>query len=275
MGCSGWGCDDKKNLAGYEAEEVKTKRVFKQPVTEDKIHELSFKTFAEQSKRKIRWAVNMYQQWRVNRMKKVLIEKPIRDVDLDFVGSFSEDDMNYVLSRFIREVRKLDNSDFPPNSLREILIMIQMHLQQNGVYWKLLDGEKFVKLRNILDNTMKERTAQGLGVRNSCNIISLEHENHMFECNALGENTPEQLLKTVIYMLGLHLALRGRVEHTSLRRPGFNCQISTKLDEISGKEYLMYEEDPLSKTNQGGLKSKQSRRVVRVYAGSDYRRCPV
>ena len=82
-----------------------------------------------------------------------------------------------------------------------------MHLYQNGIYWKLLDGEAFHGLRNVLDNLMKQRTAMGLGVRQPSTIISLEHENKLFSSGALGESNPETLLRTVIYMLGLHLAL--------------------------------------------------------------------
>ena len=105
--------------------------------------------------------------------------------------------------------------------------------------------------------------------------ISMQQENRMFEANALGESEPEQLLRTVIYLLGLHLALRGGVEHTRLHRPGLDCQITTHVDEISGSEYLLYQEDALQKTNQGGLNSKPSQRIVKVFAGNDLRRCPV
>ena len=198
---------DGKNAENYEdgmVEEGKRsgrvvkKRVFKAPQNEDKITEMSYKSFAYESKRKIRWAVTMYDQWRVGRMKELLVSLQIRRSDMSFVNDFSKQDLCYAMSRFIREVKKVDNSDFPPNSLREIVIVIQMHLHQKGVYWKLLDDSEFVGLRNILDNTMKERTAQGLGVRKSCDIISLEHEDKMFKCGALGEENPEQLLRTII-----------------------------------------------------------------------------
>ena len=54
-------------------------------------------------------------------------------------------------------------------------------------------------------------------------------------------------------MMGLHLALRGGIEHLRLRlrRPGFDCQIVMEIDELTGKEILVYTEDPLQKTNQG------------------------
>ena len=250
-------------------------RVFKPPQTEDKIKSLSFKNFTAQSKRKIRWAVNLFSDWRTNRLREVFVNREIRQCDLDFVNELSEADLCYAMCRFISEIKKMDGDDYPPNTLREIVIMIQMHLQQNGVHWKLLDGSEFVNLRNVLDNLMKERYAQGLGVRKSCSVITLDIENKLFEANALGEDTPEKLLKTVIYMLGLHLALRGGVEHTVLRRPGFEPQIVTELDEGSGKEILLYREDPLQKTNQGGLKSKPSSKIVKVFPSENFQRCPV
>ena len=54
--------------------------------------------------------------------------------------------------------------------------MIQMYLHENGLYWKVLDEPVFMSLRNVLDNTMKERTAQGLGVVVSSSVILLEQE---------------------------------------------------------------------------------------------------
>ena len=59
-----------------------------------------------------------------------------------------------------------------------------------------------------------------LGVRKSADVISLSHEDKLFNLGTLGEGSPLQLLKTVIYMLGLHFALCGGIEHNNLRRPG-------------------------------------------------------
>ena len=96
----------------------------------------------------------------------------------------------------------------------------------------------------------------------------------LFSRGALGELNPPQLLRMVIYMMGLHLALRGRVEHNRLRRPGFSCQINVEFDN-NGKERLVYKEDPLQKTNQGGLIGKKTNKIVYVYPSSNVRRCPV
>ena len=94
----------------------------------------------------------------------------------------------------------------------------------------------------------------------------------MFESGVLGEDTPVKLLRTVIYMIGLHCALRGGIEHSNLRRPGCDSQLRVTTDD-RGKECLIYHEDPLQKTNQRGLDAKGNSKKVQVYAASDYNRC--
>ena len=249
-------------------------REFKAPEDDINITNFSKKKFAPQSKRKILWAVNMYSDWRKYRKQQPMPPREIVSADLDVIGSFTKDDLCFSLSRFVREVKKIDGSDYPPNTIRELVLMIQMHLHENEVYWKLLDDPVFLCLCNVVDNTMKERHAQGLGVRKSSEIISLDVENKLFESGILGESSPLQLLRTVIYMLGLHCALRGGIEHNNLRRPGCNSQISLETDK-RGKSCMVYWEDPLQKTNQGGLVCKNRNKIVHVYLSSNPIRCPI
>ena len=153
--------------------------------------------------------------------------------------------------------------------------MIQMYLHSNSINWKLLDGGAFVGLRNVLDNTMKERHAMGLGVRKSADVITIELEKKLLDANVIGLDDPEQLLNGVIYFLGMYLALRGVAEHNALRRPGCNPQISVEHDS-RGIKCLVYREDLLSKTNQGGLNARgRKAKTVYVYPVSDIKRDPV
>ena len=138
--------------------------------------------------------------------------------NLNALFTFNKSDLAFALSYFIRKIKKLNGDEYPPNTLKEIVVMIQMYLHENGLYWKLLDEQVFINLHNVLDNTMKERTAQGLGVTVSSDVISLEQEMQLFAKGILGDDSPQKLLDTVIYMLGLHLALHGGVEHSRLRR---------------------------------------------------------
>ena len=69
----------------------------------------------------------------------------IVDANLDLVGSFTKSDLCFAMCRFVREVKKIDGSEYPPNTIREIVLMIQMHLHQNEMmnltrimWWMLL-----------------------------------------------------------------------------------------------------------------------------------------
>ena len=152
-GCSLWGID--KNING-ENKRIKKVRQFKPPEVDDKIKDISKKQFAPESRCKIKWAVNLYCGWRSNRLKTYCENVEILRADLDRLVQFNQSDLCFAMCRFVREVKKLNGDEYPPNTLREIVIMIQMYLHENGVYWKLIDHPQFVELRNVLDNTMKE-----------------------------------------------------------------------------------------------------------------------
>ena len=175
----------------------KKNREFKEPENDNDIENYGKKQFAEKSKQKILWAVNLYDQWRKNRMRNPGCCVEIYNANLQFYRNFSKVDLCFALSRFVREVKKINGNDYPPNTPRELVIMVQMYLHQNGVFWKLLDDSMFASLRNVLDNTMKERHKAGLGVRRSSEIITLETEDKLFK--EMGEQNPLQLLRKVIY----------------------------------------------------------------------------
>ncbi len=106
---------------------------------------------------------------------------------------------------------------------------------------------------------MKERTALGLGKRKSSSLISVAEENTLWEKGVLGSTTPDSLRDTLLFLLGLHLALRGDKEHKDLRTPSFDSQLSVQTD-ADGVNYLLFQEDIQRKTNQGGLTSRKDLR---------------
>lgn len=112
---------------------------------------------------------------------------------------------------------------------------------------------------------MKELSSQGKHAkRESAAIITVDQENAMWESGVLGEDNPKQFSKTLLYLVGMHFALRAGAEHRNLR-VGVDSQIKLKHDDTSDVWFLEYTED-ISKTNQGGLDHKGvKRKVVRAY----------
>ena len=80
------------------------------------------------------------------------------------------------------EVRKKNGDNYPAETLYEVLICIQLYLTMPGRVIKLLDEGNFLKLRNTLDNRMKELSSLGIvKPRSKARVITLE-ENMLWQC---------------------------------------------------------------------------------------------
>lgn len=66
-------------------------------------------------------------------------------------------------------------------------------------------------------------------------VITVEMENKLRETGILGDSDPSTLLNTMVYVFGMHFALRGRDEHRRLRLS--QLAVRTAHD---GRRYLEY-----------------------------------
>ena len=172
-------------------------------------------------------------------------------------------EMVHALSRFIIEVHKKNGSEYPAETLYEIVVSLQLWLHMRGKHVKFLDDDEFIAVRNCLDNRMKELSKQGYAQpRNQAGVITVEQENDMWLRKILGSETPKQLVDTLLYLFGVHFAMRAGVEHRSLR-VGEKSQITLHME--NGLRFLLYKED-VSKSNQGGLDHRKIKpKIVRAY----------
>jgi len=152
----------------------------------------------------------------------------------------NDDELNYVLPLFLAEVVKQDGSHYPPATLRQLVVALQKHLEIIGCPRKLLVDDKFKSIQNALDMVMKRSAAKGTGLEHrQATVISEAMEDVLWERGLLGDQDGQTLLNTMVYVLGLHFALRGRDEHRRLRHKP--SQICVKVSE-DGRRYLEYRE---------------------------------
>ena len=135
------------------------RRMFKDPLKHNDLSKLKKKTFSEQTMKKIGWACKLYTVWRnyCNETHPDLIT-----LDLSDEGSVSVLSIVDALPKFITEVIKQNGEEYPGKTLYEMIICLQFHFETLGYMYKLLDDDRFVEVKYTLDNTMKDRTSNGI-----------------------------------------------------------------------------------------------------------------
>ena len=168
--------------------------------------------------------------------------------------------LQYWLTHFILEVRKQNGSEYPPNTLHHLICGIMRFLRQNGrPEIDFFKNDSFLEFRTSLDAEMKRLQSTGLGSkRKQAEPLTLAEEEQLWRKNILGDHSPQALLNTVIYMVGLYFALRSGDEHRQLRYSPCQIQLIEKTGE---RPYLLYTEER-SKNNPGGLKGRKYKAKV-------------
>ena len=181
----------------------------------------------------------------------------MKDLDRD---SFAE-----ALCYFIPKVTKVKGEGvYPAKTLYPLVMALKKYLNVNRIPWKLIDDPHFEDVKNVLDNVMKQCTESNVGtVKRQAELITFDQENDLWRDGYLGEDSPDKLRDTVLFLLGVNLALRAGNEHYMLRRdmPNKASLLSFERDS-RGIRCLVYREDTSTKTNDRGL--KQMRKECKV-----------
>ena len=247
--------------------------------SEDRIRKLQQIQLKKKSESKVNWAVTAYNKWRENRLYNFNYDIGIYETDLNKLDSLTKENLLHAMCRCVPEVvKKKGDGPYPGSTLHQMVVAIQKHLNVNKIPWKLIDDPYFVDLKVVLDNVMKEHTAMNVGVtKKQAQVISYETENRLWDEGILGEDSPDKLRNTVLFLLGINVFLRAVEEHYNLRRcmPTKESQITFERDS-KGVKCLVYREDHITKTHDGGMNDlRKERKIVWVYPSSNISRCPV
>ena len=202
-------CD---SIGNFVASSSLSQRSFHEPLKHEVLEELSHKKFAPETMKKINWVVKMFNEWRCNRNTSAGYE--FITCNLEKKQTITVESVVFALTRFITEIKKIDGNDYPGKTLYEIVVSFQFHLETLGFGWKLLNQEIFKDVKFTLDNVMKIRTEQGVNSKvRQAEILTSNHKEYLWLLNLLGTSNPEQLLTTIIFIVGKGFALRAGKEH--------------------------------------------------------------
>ena len=202
----------------------------------------------------------------------------ILETDIDNVKMLDKSNFEYSMCHFILEVRKIkDGPDYPGATLYQFYMAIQHHLNENGVYWKIVECQDFKQLQ-VLDNVMNEKATMNIGmIKKQAHVILLDYKNLLWLSGALAEDEPDKLRSTVLFLLGINFSLRVEDEHYYLHRysPDKESPLTFRYND-PGVRCAVYQKDTVMKTNDGGLKKlHKERKTVWVYPSRDIVCCPV
>ncbi len=156
--------------------------------------------------------------------------------------TMSKSELSYALCRFLLEVTNEKSKQYPRETLYSILIALQMYFNSKGVYYKFMQDADFTDIHNTLDNTMKKLSKLGkITHKEKAQPFILSEEDAMWCDGILGQDNPEQLINTLMYLLGVHLSLRAIDKYKALK-VGYYSQIKIKYDEEHECKFLQYTE---------------------------------
>ena len=83
-----------------------------------------------------------------------------------------------------------------------------------------MHGDEFQNFNRVLNCVMQERATNAIGsIKRQAEVISLDFRPTLWERGILGEDKPDKLRSTVLYLLGINCALCSGDENYALRRP--------------------------------------------------------
>ena len=187
---------------------------FKQQLPECELANLGHKNFAPETLKQIKWVRKMYREWREYRNSHGYA---FIHCDLEEKATITAESLKFALCHFIMEVKKINGQDFPGKTLYHIVVCVQFHLECMGFAFKLINDTAFCDLKFTLDNTMKARISQGIGLATrKSEVITSTDEDLLWSLDLLDIMHPDQLLNTVIYSIGKGFALCAGKEHRAL-----------------------------------------------------------
>ena len=185
--------------------------------------------------------------------------------------NLSATEHDHLLSKFFKNIRKLNGEEYEPNTISSFQRSIQRFLRDNKSQFNILSDKEFELSRQVLVTKRKHLVNKaGKGNKpNATRSLTQKEEDKLFECGQFGMSRPKVLQRTVWWFLALHLGFRARDESRKLCWGDIQLQVNS-----NGREMLVWLCERGRKTRHGQENGHQRSFQPKISAtGSE--RCPV
>ena len=234
---------------------------FAKPVSDEEIRSRITTAIPRSTAKTTSWAVRLWNLWAQSRAMEDGATPPPLD-------QITNDSLNFWLSRFVMEIRNEQGEEYQSGTLYSVCAGIQRYIREKRLAFDIAEpldiykDHHFNLFRSSLDSVLKDLHKRGIGnVKKQADVISEELEEKLWNDKLLGDDSPKKLQNTLIFCLGLNLALRSGQEHRRLRPDMFQI-----FERECAKPFLLYSESG-SKNNQGGLNHRKVlNKRVKIFA---------
>ena len=199
--------------------------------------------------KKRQWASNKFMQW-----------LKITNKEVRLLHHYDAKTLSSLIAEYTLFLKDKVKKDFKPRTFYETIMNLQQAINEERGYnnlppYRFMSDPEFFMIPKLIDSSLKlvNRELGPFITKKSCDVISSEIENTLWQKHFLGHTTPTLLLNTVFYLIGLNFALRAIQEHHRLTTENFELKC------INNQECLIYRENT-TKNNQGGLKDLNRKR---------------
>ncbi|KAM4724197.1 LOW QUALITY PROTEIN: zinc finger MYM-type protein 4-like [Anableps anableps] len=169
----------------------------------------------------------------------------------------SSAELDFALSRFIREVRRPNGELYSPDSIFYLCLGIQQYLFMRGRIENIFTDEVYSQFGSEISRMLqlwKPKLQPSGGI-----VPSRVEESYLWECKQLGAYSPIVLLNTLLFFCTKNLHLTTLAEHQRLSFSNFTRRF--KPCSSAGNVYLQYER---SSTATPGSEQKEQLRKHQV-----------
>jgi hypothetical protein len=164
------------------------------------------------------------------------------------------------LKHYFGNVRKADNTEYEPDTLRSFMLSIERYLKSRKYSYNILESPVFVACREIIQ---EKRDTWAKPIKNISNskveAFTSEHELLLRQKNIITRDTPDGLLLELLINNSKYFDQRGN--ESTINRSLLWGDLQIKTDQITSNEYIEY---------------KRSTTNLRAYANpSQPNQCPV
>lgn len=188
----------------------------------------------------------------------------------------SPEELNYceldqLFGNFITVVKKPDNSDYEPSTIRGFVCSLERHLRSKNYAQNINRNPLFPHSNNAIKAKMVHLKAQGLGSKpNESDELTDQDINKLFECGQLGVDNPYQIVNLLHVTFSLVMGMRGGKEQHDLKWGDMELCV----DE-DGDEYLQHVRERTTKTRTGADPKDTRKFKPKAYNQENRNRCPV